>query len=79
MTEEQKDVLKEYTRNMQRRHNRENAAHSRRTRLMKKAVGALPENLRRQAEEIDEALFPSYPLPTDTPPKPDHVHPEHYL
>lgn len=79
MTPEQKEVLKEYTRGMQRRHNIEQASHSRRTKMMRKAIDALPPNLQAAAEEIDVTPFPFYPDATDTPPKLGVEHKDHQL
>eukprot|EP00938_MAST-03A_sp_MAST-3A-sp1_P003068 g3068.t1 len=77
MTPEQKEILKEYTRGMQRRHNRENALLSRKRVLQRRAVDALPKQFQDAANTVDETPFPFHPIPTDTPPIKDYVHPQH--
>ena len=76
MTPDQKEILKEYTRGMQRRHNIENAMLSRKRKLQREAVRELPREFRDAASKIDETLFPIHPIPTDTPPIKDYVHPQ---
>ena len=77
MTPEQKEIMKEYTRGMQRRHNRENALLSRKRVLQQRAVDALPEQFQDAANEADTTPIPFHPIPTDTPPIKDYVHPQH--
>ena len=74
MTPEQKEIMKEYTRGMQRRHNRENALLSRK-RVPKKSSGCIAEAVSRRGEYRDETAF-LHPIPPYAPIK-DYVHPQH--
>jgi len=58
---------------MQRRHNIENAALSRKRVLQRRAMDALPKQFQDAAEAVDETPFPFHPIPTDTPPIKDHT------
>ena len=78
MTSEQKEIMKEYTRGMQRRHNRENALLSRKRVLQRRAVDALPKQFSDAANTVDETPFSRFiPFPPVRHPKRFGVHPQH--